>query len=182
MIQGNQVRTQLATDEVHTSIHLGSGRPWGACSTLPPPLCIADSRISKNPEAWLRCNRVVSILLPDGLLTSSVTLTILVSLLHNFRECEKQMEKWLPCTHSEVTIMVSCTASKKHLDREELKAGHLELQDFTHAGELELSSQKRQKYSRVGSHVWSFCHMWSFFPYKAAPAPSKLLDVSNAHI
>lgn len=171
MIQGNQVRTQLATDEVHTSIQLGSGRPWRACSTLPPPLCIADSRISKHPEAWLRCNRVVSILLPDGLLTSSVTLTALVSLLHNFRECEKQMEKWLPCTHSEVTIMVSCTAFKKHLDREELKAGHLELQDFTHAGELELSSQKRQKYSRVGTPVCSFLSHVVFLPLQGSSSP-----------
>lgn len=91
MIQGNQVRTQLATDEVRTSIQLGSGRPWGACSALPPSLCIADSRVSRHPEAWLRCFRVVSILLPDGLLTSSVTLTTLVSLLRNLESVRSKL-------------------------------------------------------------------------------------------
>lgn len=126
VIQGNQVRTQLATEEVCTSIHLGSGKPWGACSAPPPPLCIADSRISRRPEAWLRCYRVASILLPDDLLTSSVTLTALVSLLHNLESVRSKLGHGFHANTQR--SQVSCAASKKHLDREELKAGHLELQ------------------------------------------------------
>lgn len=173
MIQGNQVRTQLATDEVRPSIHLGSGRPWGACSALPPSLCIADSRISRRPEAWLRCYRVVSILLPDGLLTSSVTLTTLVSLLHNL-ECEKQIEKWLPRTHSELTSDQSwCLVlpPRSILTGKNSKQGTWSFKDFTSVGELELSSQKRQKYSRVGTHVWSFLSHVVFLPLQVSSSP-----------
>lgn len=72
--------------------------------------------------------------------------------------------------------------SRSILTGKNSKQGTWSFKNFTYAGELELSSQKRQKYSRVGSHVWSFCHMWSFFPYKAAqPLPSSSL-MSVMHI